>query len=81
MLETGKGVDEIIDEKGLRQVSDTSELGAVIDRVIEENPDPVAQFRGGKEGAIGFLVGQVMKTTGSANPRIVRDLLRERLSG
>ena len=49
--------------------------------LIEENPDPVAQFRGGKEGALGFLVGQVMKTTGSANPRIVRDLLRERLSG
>jgi aspartyl-tRNA(Asn)/glutamyl-tRNA(Gln) amidotransferase subunit B len=54
----------------------------VIDEVIAENPEPVAQFRGGKDTAIGFLVGQAMKKThGSANPQVVQQLLRERLAG
>jgi len=50
--------------------------------VIAENPDPVEQLRGGKEGVLGFLVGQVMKKSGgSANPKLAGDLLQERLSG
>ena len=78
---SGRTPEEIVEEKGLRQVSDVSELGAIVDAVIAENPGPAEQFRGGKEGIIGFLVGQVMKKTGgSANPKVAQDLLRERLT-
>jgi aspartyl-tRNA(Asn)/glutamyl-tRNA(Gln) amidotransferase subunit B len=81
-FETGKPVEDIVDERGLKQVSDTSSLEPVVDEVIEENPGPVELFRGGKEGALNALVGQVMrKTRGSANPKLVQELLRERLSG
>jgi aspartyl-tRNA(Asn)/glutamyl-tRNA(Gln) amidotransferase subunit B len=78
---SGRTAAEIVEERGLKQVSDASELGAVVDEVIAENPGPVEQFRGGKGGILGFLVGQVMKKTGgSANPKVAQDLLRERLS-
>jgi len=81
-FETGDDIDKIVEDRGLRQVSDTAALDGVIDEVIAENPGPVEQFRGGKEGAINALVGQVMKKTrGSANPKLTADLLRERLSG
>ena len=80
-FESGEGAEAIVEAKGLRQVSDAGELGVIVDEVIAVNPDPVAQFRSGKEGVIGFLVGQVMKKTGgSANPKLAQDLLRERLS-
>ena len=63
-------------------VSDTAEIGPVVDRILEENPDQVAAYRGGKEGLLGFFVGQVMKETqGKANPRVVSELVREKLSG
>ncbi len=63
-------------------VSDVSELGPVIDALIAANPDQVAAFRNGKEGLLGFFVGQVMKETGgTANPRVVSDLVREKLVG
>src|SRR5205085_5023919 len=76
---SGRTAEEIVEEKGLRQVSDASELGAIVDEVIAENPGPAEQYRGGKEGIIGFLVGQVMEKTGrSANPKVAHDLLRER---
>jgi len=78
---TGEDIEAIVEAKSLRQVSDSSTLDAVIDEVIAENPDPVEQFRKGKEGVLGFLVGQVMrKTNGSANPKVAGDLLRQRLS-
>jgi aspartyl-tRNA(Asn)/glutamyl-tRNA(Gln) amidotransferase subunit B len=80
MVETGQDVGAVVEEMGLRQVSDAGELGAVIDRVIADNPGPVEQFRGGKEGVLGFLVGQVMKQTGgSADPKMAGDLLRSHL--
>jgi aspartyl-tRNA(Asn)/glutamyl-tRNA(Gln) amidotransferase subunit B len=61
-------------------VSDVDELGPVIDRILEENPGQVAAYRGGKEGLLGFFVGQVMKETqGKANARVVNDLVREKL--
>jgi Asp-tRNA(Asn)/Glu-tRNA(Gln) amidotransferase B subunit len=61
-------------------VSDLDELGPVIDRILEANPGQVAAYRGGKEGLLGFFVGQVMKETqGKANPRVVNDLVREKL--
>jgi aspartyl-tRNA(Asn)/glutamyl-tRNA(Gln) amidotransferase subunit B len=66
----------------VRQVSDTGELGSIVDQVIADNPDVVEKFRGGNEGVIGFLVGQLMKASGgSANPKLAQELLRERLSG
>jgi aspartyl-tRNA(Asn)/glutamyl-tRNA(Gln) amidotransferase subunit B len=81
-FETGEPIEEIVAARGLRQVSDTGALEAVIEEVLAENPGPVAQFRGGKEGALNALVGQVMKKTrGSANPKLAGDLLRGRLSG
>ena len=61
-------------------VSDTDELGPLVDRILEENPGQVAAYRGGKEGLLGFFVGQVMKETqGKANARVVNDLVREKL--
>jgi aspartyl-tRNA(Asn)/glutamyl-tRNA(Gln) amidotransferase subunit B len=81
-FETGKPVEEIVETRGLRQVTDTSALEAWVEEVIAENPGPVEQFRAGKEGAINFLVGQVMKKSrGAANVRTVQELLRAKLSG
>ncbi|HXF56769.1 MAG TPA: Asp-tRNA(Asn)/Glu-tRNA(Gln) amidotransferase subunit GatB [Actinomycetota bacterium] len=78
---TGAPVEEVVEARGLRQVSDRARLEGLVEEVIAENPGPVAQFRKGKEGAINALVGEVMKRTrGSANPRLVAELLRERLA-
>ena len=80
-FETGNDVARIVEERGLAQISDESALGALVDEAIAENPGPVEQFRGGKEGVIGFLVGQVMKKSkGAANPQEAQRLLRERLT-
>jgi aspartyl-tRNA(Asn)/glutamyl-tRNA(Gln) amidotransferase subunit B len=76
----GAAIEDIIEQRGLRQVSDTDALGEVVDAVIAEHPGPVEQFAAGKDGVLGFLVGQVMKRTGgSANPKLAGDLLRARL--
>jgi aspartyl-tRNA(Asn)/glutamyl-tRNA(Gln) amidotransferase subunit B len=78
---TGTGAQQIVEEKGLSQISDESALLRIVDEVIAENPGPVEQFRAGKEGAIGFLVGQLMKKSkGAANPQEAQRLLRERLT-
>ncbi len=62
-------------------VSDIDELGPIVDRIIEENPGQVVAYRGGKEGLLGFFVGQVMKETqGGANPRVVSEIVRQKLS-
>jgi aspartyl-tRNA(Asn)/glutamyl-tRNA(Gln) amidotransferase subunit B len=80
MFDTGRPPLEIVDELGLRQISDTGELVAVAHQVLADNPDPVAQFKAGKEATIKFLVGQVMKATrGKANPQLAEQLLREQL--
>jgi len=80
MFSTGKSAQEIVEKEGLEQISDTGALESVIDEVIEENPGPVEDVRGGKGKAIGFLVGQVMKKTqGQANPQMVNEMLREKL--
>jgi aspartyl-tRNA(Asn)/glutamyl-tRNA(Gln) amidotransferase subunit B len=79
---TGDPIAEIVERRGLTQVSDTGALGAIIEQVLTENPEVVEQFRSGKEGVIGFLVGQVMKGSGgSANPKLAQEFLRERLNG
>lgn len=80
MLDTGNGPAAVAAEQGLRQISDEESLGALVDEVIEEHPGPVSDVRGGKDKALGFLVGQVMKRTrGQANPQVVNQLLRDRL--
>jgi aspartyl-tRNA(Asn)/glutamyl-tRNA(Gln) amidotransferase subunit B len=79
-LRDGSQPDEIVERRGLRQVSDEAQLGGVVDAVLAENPEVVEKFRGGNESVIGFLVGQVMKASGgSANPKLAQQLLRERL--
>ena len=81
-VETGDGIEQIVERRGLRQVSDAGELGPIVDDVLAEHADVAEQFRAGKEAVIGFLVGQVMKRSGgSANPQLAQELLRERLSG
>ncbi len=77
----GEGsADEIIEAKGLKQITDTGAIEAVVDQVIADNPDQVQQFRDGKDKVLGFFVGQVMKATqGKANPGQVNQLLRNKL--
>jgi aspartyl-tRNA(Asn)/glutamyl-tRNA(Gln) amidotransferase subunit B len=79
---TGDAIGDIVERRGLRQVSDADELGAVVERVLGEHADAAEKFRAGNESVIGFLVGQVMRASGgSANPTLAQELLRERLSG
>ncbi len=79
----GEGrADEIIETKGLKQITDTGAIEAIIDEVIANNPAQVEQYRGGKDKLFGFFVGQVMKATqGKANPKQVNELLRKKLDG
>jgi len=80
MFKTGKPAEKIIEERGLVQVSDTSEIDALIDDVIASNPDQVANYRAGKEALLGFFVGQVIKASkGKANPKVVNERLRAKL--
>ncbi len=80
MFMTGKDPEAIVKEKGLVQISDSGELEAVARKVIEANPQTVADYLGGKQQALGFLVGQMMKETkGRANPAMVNELLRKEL--
>ncbi len=81
MYETGKAPQEIVDEKGLKQVSDAGAIEAIVQKVIDQNPGPVEDIRNGKDKAIGFLVGMVMKESkGQANPRMANDILRKLIS-
>ena len=80
MLEDDSGVDEIIESKGLKQVTDSGAIETLVDEVIANNPDQVQQFRDGKEQVIGYLVGQAMKLSqGKANPGQVNQLLRDKM--
>ena len=82
MFKTGKPAQTIIEEQGLVQVSDTTEIDALIESVIAANPDQVASYRSGKETLIGFFVGQVIKASkGKANPKVVNERLRAKLQG
>jgi len=80
MLRTGRTADAIVEERGLVQISDQEMLSAIVRDVIAEHPGPVADVRAGKEKAVAFLVGQVMKRTqGRANPAMVNRLISEQL--
>jgi aspartyl-tRNA(Asn)/glutamyl-tRNA(Gln) amidotransferase subunit B len=82
MWSDGKGADEIIEAKGLRQITDTSAIESAIDDVMAKNPGQLADYRSGKDKLFGFFVGQVMKATGGkANPAQLNDLLKRKLSG
>ncbi|MEF8815294.1 MAG: glutamine--tRNA ligase/YqeY domain fusion protein [Salinibacter sp.] len=82
LLEDGGAPGAIVEERGLRQVDDTEALADVIADVIADHPDEAARYRDGKEGLIGFFMGQVMQaTSGSANPELARELLRKELEG
>jgi len=81
LYRTGKSPDVVIQEKGLVQISDQGALEAAVAEVIAANPAQVAEFRAGKEKVLGFFVGQIMKATGGkANPGMVNEILREKLS-
>ena len=81
MIETGDKAEKIVEEKGLKQVTDTSEIKEQISKILEANLDKVEQYKSGKDKLFGFFVGQVMKETkGKASPKIVNQLLKELLS-
>jgi len=73
--------DEVIEARGLKQITDTSAIEAIVDKVIEANPGQVAEYKAGKHKLIGFFVGQVMKETGGkANPGQVNETLKSKLA-
>ncbi len=81
MWKTGKQAAEIVEEKGLKQISDSSEIEAIVAKIVAENAGQVEQFRSGNEKVIGWFVGQVMKATqGKANPKLVNEVLRKALA-
>lgn len=82
MVETGKDAAQVVEEKGLKQVTDTGAIETMIDEVIAANPNQVEQYRGGKQALFGFFVGQVMKASkGQANPAAVNEILKKKLDG
>lgn len=81
VMETGRSPREIVEEEGLAQVSDSSELEAIVDEIVEANPDEAERYRNGEEKLLGFFVGQAMKATrGKGNPQALNDLFKSRLA-
>lgn len=71
----------MVESKGLLQISNASDVEALVDRILEENPKQVASYRNGKTKLFGFFVGQIMKASeGRANPSIVNELLKNKLN-
>ena len=82
MIETGNDPEKIVEEKGLKQITDTGAIETAIDEVIAANPDKVQEIRDGKDRMLGWFVGQVMKSTGGkANPGMVNQMLRDKILG
>jgi aspartyl-tRNA(Asn)/glutamyl-tRNA(Gln) amidotransferase subunit B len=80
MFASGKLPDEIIENKGLRQISDTSALQQVVEKVIADNPSIVEKYLAGKTNLFGALMGQIMKATeGKANPQMTSEMLKKEL--
>ena len=81
MLETGKPARDIVEDRGLRQVTDSGAIEGAVAAVLAREPDKVAEYRGGRDKLFGYFVGQVMKATqGKANPGLVNEVLRRRLT-
>jgi aspartyl-tRNA(Asn)/glutamyl-tRNA(Gln) amidotransferase subunit B len=82
MIDSGKRASEIVEERGLAQISDATELEKIIDQILDENPEQVNEYLGGKKQVLGWFIGQVMKATrGKANPQLARKFLQEKLEG
>jgi aspartyl-tRNA(Asn)/glutamyl-tRNA(Gln) amidotransferase subunit B len=82
MLETGEAPSKIVEERGLKQTSDTGAIDSEIDKILAANPDKVADYKGGKVQLFGFFVGQTMKAMqGKANPQLVNERLRAKIDG
>ena len=82
MWSEGKAADDIIEAKGLRQITDAGAIESVIDAIIAANPKQLADYRSGKDKLFGFFVGQVQKATGGkANPAQLNELLKAKLGG
>ena len=80
MMKDGKKASQIVEEKGLSQISDTGAIKEIVQKIIDANPNQVEAYRGGKVQLLGFFVGQVMKETkGRANPQAVNELVKELL--
>ena len=80
MVQTGEEPSKIIKEKGLKQQSDPKELEKIISNVLEKNFEKVSEYKAGKEKLYGFFVGEIMKaTSGKANPKLVNDILKNKL--
>ena len=78
MFETGENAKDIVEKKGLVQMSDEGAIKEIVQKVVDANPQSIVDYKAGKDRAIGFLVGQIMKETkGKANPQIVNKLLLE----
>ena len=81
MWDDNNDPDAIIEERGLKQVTDSSEIESLVDKILEDNPNQLSQFRSGKEKLFGFFVGQVMKASGGkANPSQVNEILKSKLN-
>jgi aspartyl-tRNA(Asn)/glutamyl-tRNA(Gln) amidotransferase subunit B len=82
MFDSGKDAAAIVEEKGLKQITDTSEIEALIDQLIADNPEQAEQYRGGNTKVAGWFTGQAMKATqGQANPQMVNQILKDKLGG
>ena len=80
MVETSENPEDIVEKRGLKQVTDTSFIEAIVDEIIANNPDNVASYKAGKTNLLGWFVGQVMKQSqGKANPAMANKLLKEKL--
>jgi aspartyl-tRNA(Asn)/glutamyl-tRNA(Gln) amidotransferase subunit B len=80
MVETGKSPDALVEERGLKQITDTGAIDVAVDRIMAQNADKVAQYRSGKTQVMGWFVGQVMKATeGKANPALCSQALKKKL--
>ncbi len=81
MLTTGKMPDVIVMESGMSQILDEKEISAIVEKIISENQDTVESIRAGRDKAMAFLVGQIMRATrGKANPQLVNQILKDKIS-
>ena len=81
MVQTGDEPIKIIKEKGLKQQSDPKELEKIVTKVLENNSDKVSQYKSGRVKLFGFFVGEIMKaSSGKANPKLVNEILKEKLT-
>jgi glutaminyl-tRNA synthetase len=80
MIKSGSNPTKIVEEKGLIQISDPAQIAPIIDEIIAKNPDNVAKFKAGNTKLLGFFVGQTLKATGGkANPKVVNELVAQKL--